>query len=235
MASEVVTLADLLGKPEFHATKRMDRDAEQAILTHVRSRRTDATFPITTDDLTTLIEKSAAELDVYADLAEFGSGVEGVTLFQPGERPIVKISGQLSESASEKRLRSTLAHEFGHVLLHDPLFQRKTQEGLFARDRRYLQVCYRDDAEKPTLGDLFEYQAWYVCGAVLLPFSELSSIVARVAEVYGQYTDIWQHSELGCRLIDHAATIFGVSPQLARIRLLRTALLVADEPAPALF
>ena len=235
MVRDVVTLTELLGEPDFQPPKRMDGVAEAAITAHIRSRRDGPLFPVTTDDLTTLIEKHAEVLDIYADLSEFGLGVEGMTLFQQGRKPVVKISTLLSDGASERRLRSTIAHEFGHVLLHDPLFQRRAQPSMFEDERRILQVCYRDDAEKPSLGDLFEYQAWFVCGAVLMPYTELASIVVKVAEANRHFLDIWQGSELGETIIGHASRIFDVSLPLARIRLLKAGLITQNPPARALF
>ncbi len=235
MADSVVTLTQLLGKPDFLRTKKMEGEAERAIMTHIQTRRSTDCFPISTDDLTTLIEKHVQELDPYADLTAFGNGVEGLTLFQPGAKPIVKIASSLTEAANENRLRSTLAHEFGHVLLHDPIFQRKSQDSLFDSAAQYLQVCYRDGIENQGSGDLFEYQAWYMCGALLMPISALTSLVASRAEAAGSYSQIWQESELGLEVIEQAASQFCVSKALARIRLLKASLIVETEPSPALF
>lgn len=235
MPNEVLTLTELFGKPDFQPPKRMDATAEQVVMAHVRARRSAELFPVSTDDLTTLIEKYAEELDTYADLGEFGNGVEGLTLFQPGAKPVVRVSGSLSESSNENRLRSTLAHEFGHVLLHDPLFQRKAQESLFDSNVQYLQVCYRDGAESLAQGDLFEYQAWYICGALLMPISELTAQVTAKAQASDSYSEIWQDSALGQEVIEDASSWFCVSKALARIRLLKTGLIVETEPSPALF
>lgn len=235
MPTEVVTLTHLLGKPEFQPTKRMDAMAEHVVMAHVRSRRSSDFLPVSTDDLTTLIEKHTEELDAYAELEEFGDGVEGLTLFQPGAKPIVRVSVRLSEKSNENRLRSTLAHELGHVLLHDPLFQRKAQGSLFDSTVRYSQVCYRDGFDAQGQGDLFEYQAWYMCGALLMPISELTARVSYKAQAFGCYSEIWQYSNLGQELIEDASSWFGVSRALARIRLLKSGFLSEAEPSPSLF
>jgi len=66
---------------------------------------------LSTDALMVLIERHAADLDLYADLSAEGADVEAVTDFVPGERPRVRISARLSESPRrEHRLRTTLAH-----------------------------------------------------------------------------------------------------------------------------
>ena len=48
-------------------------------------------YPITTDDLTVLLETRAGSLDLYADLIDRGDDVEGVTVFDKGARPQVLI------------------------------------------------------------------------------------------------------------------------------------------------
>jgi|CXWL01.1.fsa_nt_gi hypothetical protein len=235
MADKVLTLTELLGKPEFQPTRRMDAIAENAIMTHVRERRSLNHFPITTDDLTTLLEVRVEELDLYANLTDYGPGVEGLTLFRPGIKPIVKIAAVLTEAHNENRLRSTLAHEFGHVLLHDPIFQQRSQNSLFDSGTQYMQVCYRDGIDKASVGDLFEFQAWFICGSLLMPQSELNSRVIALATSESSFSEIWQHSQLGLKMIEEMSSGFAVSRSLARIRLLKTGLLTEAEPCPALF
>lgn len=234
MAASVVTLTELLGKPEFQPTKRLEGQCERTIIGHVQGRRASDIFPVTTDDLTTLLEQHVEELNLYADVTRFGQGVEGLTLFQPSKKPIVMISAALAEAKSDHRLRSTLAHEFGHVLLHDPVFQRKSQESLFDANLEVRQVCYRDGF-RTSGGDLYEYQAWLVCGALLMPLTELSRVVDEAATKADQYSDIYLGSDLGVQVVDLVARRFAVSPDLARIRLLRASLVTETEPSPSLF
>ena len=54
-----------------------------------------------------------------------------MTLFERGKRPRVLISRGLTEDPRrEKRLRTTLGHELGHVILHSRLYD----EGLLIQD-----------------------------------------------------------------------------------------------------
>ena len=80
-------------------------------------------LPIPTDELTIrLIEEEADDLDLYAQLPD---GVEGLTDFFADRRPKVRIAESLyHRTRSDHRLRTTLAHEFGHVNLHAPLWRR---------------------------------------------------------------------------------------------------------------
>src|SRR5262245_19221242 len=94
--------------------QEMDRECENIITSFLRSRYGDVQFPVSTEDLTRLIEQDAEDLDLYADLSEFGAEVEGVTEFFPGKKPVVKIAERLSgDERMENRLRTTLTHEYG--------------------------------------------------------------------------------------------------------------------------
>src|SRR6266571_2484718 len=100
-------------------------------------------FPIPTDDLTVMIERSGADLDQYADLSNEGSNVEGVTEFTPGMKPRVRISHLLTDDARlENRLRTTLTHECGHVRHHRFLWEMKAKTGkLFPDKGLSKQAC----------------------------------------------------------------------------------------------
>lgn len=108
-------------RPHFEQAD-LDRDCERIVVEFLQQRYGEVKYPISTEDLTALIEKDADDLDHYADLSNYGDGVEGVTLFQPGGKPKVKIAASLSEGNRENRLRTTLTHEFGHVRFHSYLF-----------------------------------------------------------------------------------------------------------------
>jgi hypothetical protein len=232
MSANVVTLAQLCGKPEFHPPARLERNTEAVVLKHLSGRIGASQFPVTTSDLTTLIERYAQELDLYADLSSYGD-VEGATFFRKGAKPLVKIAAALSEARNENRLRSTLAHEFGHVWLHDSLFQVRSQDPLFVEPRQVMQVSKKDGFGMK--GDLFEYQAWFVCGALLMPQTEVRRIVGDLAVVANCYSGIYVYSDLGAEVIASAARHFAVSSDLARIRLLRGKFITDKEPAPSLF
>lgn len=236
MAGEFVTLSQVIGKAEFHPASRLDSRAELLISTHLESRRLrEDRFPVTCGDLSTLLENMADDLDLYADLAEFGDGVEGATFFRLGRKPIVKIAQELSEAQNDNRLKSTLAHELGHVALHDPHFQSKQQARLFPVNRTFAQVSFRDGFSDPVDRCPYEYQAWYFCGAILMPRSEVVSTVRSHLTLVGCFSDVWKDSELGLELVQLVAARFGVSSQLARIHLLRTKVITDAEPPPSLF
>jgi hypothetical protein len=112
------------GQRPHYLPEELDVECEQAIVPFLRERHGRAEFPISTDDLTVLIESAVDDLDLFADLSKEEGEVEGVTDFFRGKRPKVRISRALSEAAyMENRLRTTLTHEFAHVRFHGFMFE----------------------------------------------------------------------------------------------------------------
>ena len=133
-------------------------------------------YPLSTDDLTRLIELDADDLDLFADLSAFRDGnviVEGVTTFISGRRPRIQIARQLSEDVrQEARLRTTLAHELGHLLLHD--FAGEREDTPRPRqsddpDRASSTQCIPWAIGTGARVDWMEWQANYASGALLMP------------------------------------------------------------------
>src|ERR1035437_3803154 len=94
------------GKRPYYSEAELDAECESIATALVTARRGNSTFPVTTDDLTVLIEKEADELDLYADLSGEEGNVEGVTEFRVGTKPRVLINCQLSAAHNlENRLR----------------------------------------------------------------------------------------------------------------------------------
>jgi len=161
---------------------------------------------LSTDALMVLIERHAADLDLYADLSAEGADVEAVTDFVPGQRPRVRISEKLSSSTRrEHRLRTTLAHELAHVVFHNFIwwFDQGTLD--IERAKALSPRCHRR-----TLGtaDWMEWQANYAAGALLMPASAI---------VHDEH--VWVRSFEGRRRIERVHTTFDVSMEAARVRL----------------
>lgn len=107
----------------FYEARDLDNECERLIRDFLLNRRGKVDHPVSTDDLTVLIELHDAELDSYADLSAYGLDVEGVTEFFPDRGPKVSISERISaDERRENRVRTTLTHEFGHVKFHGPLW-----------------------------------------------------------------------------------------------------------------
>jgi hypothetical protein len=167
-------------------------------LHHLRDTHTEAT---SADDLSVLIEHRAADLDLYADLpAEF----DGVTDFAKDNRPRVRIAARLSSNArSANRLRTTLAHELAHVVLHNFIWW--FDPGVPFDPQALSPRC----ALRRHSVDWMEWQANYCAGALLVPMSELKATA----------DPVWERSSRGRTLIRSVQLRFDVSAQVATIRL----------------
>lgn len=122
------------------------------------------------------IEKSFGLVPTYEELDE---GILGYTKFSLNGAERVVVSRSLAEEGtrvSERRERSTLAHESGHVLLHGYLFALQPlmkPASLFEDDvdlRQKTVLCRDEAGPVPGYdGRWWEYQANKMIGLLLLP------------------------------------------------------------------
>lgn len=221
----------------YYDQHELDSECERAITEFLLDACGKVTYPIPTDLLTKLIERDADDLDLYADLAAEGEGIQGVTEFVPGARPRVRISKDLSGSVvGEHRLRTTLTHEYGHVRFHDCLFQVEDVPTLFDEPRRQSRHrCNRDSILHAKVVDWMEWQAGYASGALLMPLGALKKSVAAIVERAGHLGQVEKASPLGRDLVAAVATKFAVSEEAAEVRLLKLQLVVGEASAERLF
>lgn len=206
----------------FYKPEELDRECEVIVSRFLRKRRGAVTFPISTDDLHVLIEEEGADLDSCVDLSNFGEDVEGVAIFYPDRRPEVKISDRLAnDPRRENRLRTTLAHEFGHVRFHRHLWADKLATGnLFAkRDTDNTAICKRDQILNARQSDWMEWQAGYISGAILMPASAIRALVREYCEPNRLFGPVNIASEDAQCLIQSVKAEYQVSEEAARIRL----------------
>lgn len=208
-------------RPHYNP-KELDRECESIINKLLRERHGEVKFPVLTDDIEVLIEQHAS-LDMYANLeSEYGSDVEGVTEFFPGQKPVVKISKRLSEDERFiNRLRTTMTHEFGHVRFHGYLWDMKFENpSLFANLRsENVIVCKRDNIVGASKTDWMEWQAGYVCSAILVPASHVKKLTGQFFEEHNIYGSIGLNDSKTPLLIDLVASTYHVSKDAARVRL----------------
>ena len=212
-------------KRPHYLPEELDEECERIIRAFLQQKHGRVDFPVKTDDLTVLIEEKA-DLDSYADLSEEEGDVEGVTEFTPGKRPVVRISSALQASYMENRLRTTLTHEYGHVHFHQFMFEVEARpQSLFDDDRQApLQTnkCKRDNIVSAAESNWMEWQAGYVCGAILMPAGPLIEAVQAFRVRNGlALTNIIVGSDAGQRLIETVANTFQTSKDAARVRLLK--------------
>ena len=103
------------GERPHYEPDELDVMFEDVVIGFLKGQHGKVEFPITTNDLTVLIEQDTDDLDPYADLSGYGETVEGVTEFLPGRKPRVRIARDLAEAGyRENRYRTTLTHKYGH-------------------------------------------------------------------------------------------------------------------------
>lgn len=202
--------------------------------------------PLDTDALLVLLEVHVDDLDLFADLEPaFGPGVEAVTEFHAGRLPVVRVERRLAaDPRRHLRLRFTLAHELGHVVLHRDLWERRfAQPSLFPGRTPGSEAAHRRPAAAggegggarggllPGTGRVaggapgagwLEWQAAYVAAALLMPASALASclgVAPRPRAAGGRDRRPFAGTPDGDRLVDRAARAFRVSAEAAAVRL----------------
>ena len=211
-------------KRPYFRPEELDEECENIVLSFLQESYGKAEFPISTDDLTRLIERESGDLDQYADLGEYGPDVEGATEFWHGQKPRVKISKLLTGDARrENRLRTTLSHEYGHVHFHANLleFNGPQHDVISPHSETIKQICKRDAISSARATDWMEWQAGYVCGALLMPASRVGGLVEGYKESHNLLGSVGVTSEHGQALISSVRTSFQVSSDAARVRLLQ--------------
>lgn len=216
-------LRDPLGRPIkrlYFKTEELDERCERIIRDFMDRRSGGFRLPIPTDEIVRMIEAEADDLDMYADLPE---GQDGFTEFFVDRKPRVQISKRLSDPRYENRLRTTLGHEYGHVWFHAPLW-RKSMKDSDRRPATPSWVCHRDTIVTAPENDWMEWQAGYICGALLMPRTNLIVLTNQVAENYGGAAPVALDAPAGRDLIQQVRKRFQVSEQAAQVRLSRLAL-----------
>ena len=232
------TVPDAFHNAPHFEPGELDRECENIIHSFLEEHHGEAKFPVSTDDLTRLIERDSDDLDLYADLTTFGPDVEGVTQFRPGQRPLVKISALLAnDERRENRLRTTLTHEYGHVHFHTYLWEVESSQGdlVVQNSNTNGQICKRDtilDAAQP---DWMEWQAGYVCGALLMPISYVHRLVGAYRKTHELSGAISHTSQHGRALIAEMQVAFQVSTDAARVRLFKLGVFSEVDVGSSLF
>lgn len=177
---------------------------------------------------------------VVPDPADLPPGILGETKFEGPKVVALLVARRLFDGAAtdkviERTLRSTLAHEGGHALLHPMLFDRGDESpSLFAVPRRDPEAVLcrdvaaaRDKGGKPG-GEWFEFQANVAIGALLTPRSVFLAVLDAFLDATGA-RDSWT-TPTGRALVEaHLVERFNVGPQVVRIRLDEVAVPLAGQ------
>ncbi len=234
-------IADSTGRFQwrpYYTREELDAECEQIVTKFLLDKYGALSFPISTDDLSVMIERDTSDLDLYADLSGEGEDVEGLTDFFSNKKPVVKISKELSlDNLKSHRLRTTLAHEYGHVKFHYFLWdmslkaenksnflkvlsrQRRKFEGLRKKSVSGQEVipqvtgprCRSTSIIDAPVKDWMEWQAGYAAGALLMPVTAVKKYLGGV--------------DRGGEIITGIAKVFDVSADAAKVRLSKLGIL----------
>ena len=187
--------------------------------------------------MTRLIERDVSDFDPGADLSEFGIDVEGVTEFSPDRKPRVRIAADLAyDERRENRYRTTLTHEYGHVHFHGYLFAMQSESGDLLQQTRFaVQVCKRETIVDARNTDWMEWQAGYVCGALLMPISLIRKVIGDFQEQRGIFGPVPHGTAEAAALIERVRSTFQVSADAARVRSTKLGFLAAQARGLSLF
>ena len=218
--------------------RELDDECELIMNEFLSAKHGAVKFPISTNDLTCLIERDAADLDLYADLSVEGPEVQGVTDFYPKGKPRVRIARELSEGSSrENRLRTTLTHEYGHVKFHDYVWKLDLNPADMLKEvpSNVSPKCKRNALLDAPITDWMEWQAGYVSGALLMPISAVQDLFREYSEPRNMFAPLVTDSDHGTALRRLVVERFKVSDDAARVRLLKLKLLSDRDLGPTLF
>jgi hypothetical protein len=160
----------------------------------------------------------------YEDL---GDGILGMTKFSVNGVSEVIVSIRLDAEGgkvSERRIRTTLAHEAGHGLLHTHLFALESDSrplfGDFSDPKKPKVLC-RDEKISGVQygGDWWEFQANKVMGCLLMPKRLVDFAVEPYMAVQGQLGLKSLNGERKQRAMKELAEVFDVNPIVVRIRI----------------
>lgn len=206
----------------FYTQQEIDVHCEDLVSGFLRDKNGSSSYPISTDDLTVLIEREVSDLDLYANLLSEGRSVEGVTEFHRNRKPSVRIAAYLSaQPIRANRLRTTLAHEYGHVIFHNFLWTFDRHGPQLRANLRRSPRCRRARIVGAPQRDWIEWQAGYAGGALLMPATLIGQLVRETLRDRSTAGQVELLTEDHQELVDRVADAFAVSADAAKIRLLK--------------
>jgi hypothetical protein len=171
------------------------------------------------------IEKHFKVVPSYEDLPD---SVLGLTRFGKSGVEQVVVAKALDDEASivsERRIRTTLAHEAGHGLMHAYLFALATPKqnlfGDFSEPNKPKVLCREGavgEVKRAYAGQWWEYQANRAIAALLLPIPLVNQALTQFMTVSAAgFRSLDQtRAEAGARQLVEA---FNVNPVVARLRI----------------
>ena len=222
----------------YYLRQELDDLSEDWVVSFLVDRYGRAEFPISTEDISVMIESDTSDVDHYADLSSEeveGEEIQGMTLFYPDKKPVVKVAQQLANSGHRlQRLRTTLTHEFGHVKLHGRLWPFNQARLFPEHDESAGPRCKRGNILGQSRTDWMEWQAGYVSGAMLMPITQLTDVVGTTFADWQVFGSVPNSSARAGELTARVSVRFDVSNDAARVRLLQLGYLKDGVESPSL-
>ncbi len=212
----------------YYKRDELDLECEKTISSFLIDKYGSVRYPISTSDLTVLIERDVADLDLGVDLSNEGESVDGLTDFIPKSKPKVRISDRLVASYLENRLRTTLAHELGHVKYHSFLFSFEQPVLPIFQQQQHSPRCKRETILFADQVDWMEWQAGYASGAYLMPITHLKRLAHAELASANCEGPVSIGSPLANQLIAKVMKAFRVSEDAARVRLVKCEIVVCE-------
>jgi hypothetical protein len=166
---------------------------------------------------------------VAPEYEELPSGVLGYTRFSKTGVEAIIISAALDAEkgkVAERRVRTTLAHEAGHGLLHAYLFalDDKPQHLFDADSHTDHKILCRDvqgEEPKPRAydGRWWEFQANRAMGGLLCPIPLVQEAIKPLLVSSGSLGAMTLEDERRAIAVRTVADVFDVNPIVARIRI----------------
>ena len=211
---------------------RFDEHEFESMMDEMRGRTGGDAFTIGRgiDVELVLLRAVGAEAD-YVDLP---ANVLGCTLFSEDGAVRIEVSRSLSDEAevdrlARRRLRTTLAHECGHVVCHQSLFMQDTEAlSLFSAQQigssasQRPPIMCRSEGMSVTgySGEWWEFQANRCMAALLLPRKMVGdSVRRRLADGGFKTGEDCIHGGVGQLLIEQIADEYDVSQTATLYRL----------------
>lgn len=171
------------------------------------------------------IEKKFGISEEYEDL---GDGILGMTQFGPNGVARIIVARSLEEQQTEvanRQIRTTLAHEAGHGLLHAPMFIENDQLMLFGEvsETGTPKVLCRtraiESGGRSYNGEWWEYQANRIIGALLMPRDLVICALKPYLVLSGSLGSLSLNRFSQEDATHVLAKTFDVNPAVSRIRL----------------
>jgi len=202
--------------------RELEQMCEETITAFLRQRFGFGRIPVPTEAVTMLIERDTADLDLATDLSNDIHELFGFTQFERGRKPQVTIARELWEQRHRNnRLRTTLTHEYGHVMLHTWLYDK------YGAARSPHRCYWQSLLPTERVVDWFEWQAGYASGALLMPESFARRTVQAYFQNRPERPPVARGSPEASTLCQRVSLAFDVSVEAATVRLKQLGYLTA--------